>query len=114
MKYLETIESVKRDELFAGVEIPAITENVSLASGAQFKRGCILGGASGVFAPVTSAADAEKVLVIAAEDIESGTTVATTYVSGIFNTAKLSTGDSVVSALDFKDALRDGNILLSN
>lgn len=115
MKYFDKVEgTVKRDELFAGVEVAVLTENVSLASGAEFQRGCILAGASGVFQPVTSSADASKVLVISAEDVESDSKVATAYVSGIFNTAKLSTGASVVSAADFKEPLRQVNILLAD
>lgn len=114
MAYFEQINNtVKRDELFAGIEIPVRVENVTLSGGAV--RGEILGGASGVFTGVSSSLDAEKVLVIAAENVEStATTVTTAYTSGDFNLQKLSTASSVVSAADFKENLRQVNIIISD
>ena len=113
MAYFETVESIKRDELFAGIEVPVRLENVSVSGGAV--RGEILGGASGVFAGVSSSLDADKVLVIAAEDVPDTQTVVTSaYTSGDFNLAKLSTASSVVSASDFKENLRKVNIIISD
>ena len=114
MNYVEKVhDTVKLDELFAGNETPVRVENVSLKSGAEFSRGCILAGASGVFEPVSAAADAKKVLVIAAEDAASDTSVATVYTSGNFNLQKLSTASSVVSAADLVEPLRQVDIILS-
>lgn len=106
--------TVHHDDLFAGPETPVRIENVSIKGGAEFSRGCILAGTSGLFEPVKVAADAEKVLVIAAEDFSSDsseTAVTSVYTSGDFHTEKLSTGASVVSAADFKEPLRKVGIL---
>lgn len=112
-KYMISVENtVPLDELFAGGEIPVRIENVSVKGGAEFSKGCILGGASGIFEPVKTASDGEKVLVIAAEDFSSSSTaVSSVYTSGNFHTEKLSTGSSVVSAADFKENLRQVNII---
>lgn len=114
MAYFEQItDTVGRDELFAGVEIPVRVENVSLSGGAV--RGEILAGTAGVFSGVSSSVDAAKVLVIAAENVtDTSTTVTTAYTSGDFNLQKLSTASSVVSAADFKEPLRKVNILISD
>jgi len=115
MAYFEKVESIKRDELFAGIEVPVRLENVSLSGGAV--RGEILASSisGGVFAGVSSSLDAEKVLVIAAEDVTDTQTVVTSaYTSGDFNLQKLSTASSVVSAADFKENLRKVDIIISN
>ncbi len=113
--YSEAQNTVQRDELFAGTDIPVRLENVSVSGGAEFSRGCILAAsvAGGVFAPVNSSVDATKVLVIASEDVQADSLGAVTsvYTSGNFHTEKLSTGSSVVSAADFKEPLRKVDII---
>ena len=111
--YLKVDDTVQRDELIAGTENLRL-ENVSIKGGAEFSRGCILAGASGIFEPASAAADKNKVLVIAAEnyaDTGSEVGVTSVYTSGNFHTEKLSTGSSVVSAADFKEPLRQVQIL---
>ena len=113
MNYVEKVhDTVKLDELFAGNETPVRIENVSVSGGCV--RGEILAGANGVFSGVKSSVDAEKVLVIAAENVEStATAVTSAYTSGNFNSAKLSTASSVVSAADFVEPLRQVDIILT-
>ena len=113
MNYVEKVhDTVKLDELFAGNETPVRLENVSVSGGAV--RGEILAGEDGVFAGVKSSLDAEKVLVIAAENVEeTATAVTSAYTSGNFNMQKLSTASSVVSAADFVEPLRQVDIILS-
>ena len=113
MNYVEKVtDTAKLDELFAGNETPVRLENVSVSGGCV--RGEILGGVSGVFGGVSSSLDAEKVLVIAAENVEgTATAVTSAYTSGNFNSAKLSTASSVVSALDFIEPLRQVDIILT-
>ena len=105
-------DTAPQDGLFAGGEIPVRIENVSVKGGSEFERGCILAGASGIFEPAKAKSDGEKVLVVAAEDFSSSSTgVASVYTSGNFHTSKLSTGSSVVSAADFKEELRQVDII---
>ena len=112
--YSEAQNTVERDELFAGTDIPVRLENVSVAGGEKFSRGCILAGVSGIFASTTNTQDAAKVLVIASEDYEaagaSEVGVTSVYTSGNFHTERLSTGSSVVGAADFKEPLRQVGI----
>ena len=99
MYYLKVDDTVQRDELIAGTENLRL-ENVSITSG--------------IFEPASAAADKNKVLVIAAEnysDTGSEVGVTSVYTSGNFHTEKLSTGSSVVSAADFKEPLRQVQIL---
>lgn len=112
--YVEKIhDTITRDELFAGVETAVRLENVSLKGGAV--RGEILAGVDGLFEGAKATSDAEKVLVIAAENVEETSTVVTSaYTSGDFNLKKLSTASSVVSAADFKENLRQVNIIISD
>lgn len=120
MKYYEEMQSVANDELLAGGDgIPLRVENHSVKGGATVERGMILSSSvsGGIYEPVKTAADAEKVLIIAAEDGEGAATdtaVMPCYVSGHFHAEKLSTGASVVSAADFKESLRQVNIIASH
>ena len=112
-KYYQKFENcVERDELIAGTENVRL-ENISVKGGAEFNRGCILAGTSGIFEPAKAAADAEKVLMIAAEDYisaDSAVGVTSAYATGNFTLEKLSTGSSVVGAADFKEPLRQVGI----
>ena len=112
-KYYQEFENtVQRDELIAGTEHTRL-ENVSVKGGAEFSRGCILAGTDNLFEPAKAAADAKKVLVIAAEDYfsaDSAVGVTSAYTAGNFTLEKLSTGSSVVGAADFKESLRQVGI----
>ena len=48
--YIGFEKSLNLDELLANPATPVRLENVSV-SGGEFQRGCILAGASGIFAP---------------------------------------------------------------
>lgn len=110
--YAEFSDTVERDELLAGTEQAVRVENASVSGGAT--RGMILCGSDGVYSAVTSKTDKDKPLVIAYEDVaETGTVITPVYTSGVFNNKKLSTGASVVGALDLAESLRRDNILLT-
>ena len=116
MKYVEVVNGWEEDALLAGTEFPTEIFNVSLSSGASVSRGDLLcaGSMSGVFAPVSSASDATKVLLISAEDFvaDSLSTVTQAYASGVFNREKIKFGGASLTTEPFEQALRTQNIHL--
>lgn len=114
MKYFKEVEGFRADELLGGTEFPTELYNVSLSSGASVHRGDLLCGESmsSVFAPVSSASDANKVLMIANEDFvaDSLNAVTSAYSAGVFNREKINLAGGSIA--DFEQALRQQNIHL--
>ena len=107
-----------QDNLLAGYSVPAITESIVVASGADvLKRGTLLGRvtASGKYVVSTSAASdgSQNPVAVLAEDIDATSADVTTvgYLSGEFNTAAMTFGTGHTAA-SVKAALRDLNIYL--
>lgn len=114
MKYAETVDGWRADELLAGTEQPVSIYNVKVGEGTTLERGDLIcaGSFSGEFAPVSSAGDAAKVLMIAADDFtaDSLSTVTRAYASGVFSREKVNSGSVSIAA--FEPELRKQNILL--
>ena len=113
--YFWKTDGISRDELSGGGDaIPQETWNVKVAANAVIERGMLLGGDSstGEFAVVTSADDAEKVLVIARENFEADKdhTVTQAFASGKFNRERIILGGDSLTLEPFEDALRKSNI----
>ena len=86
-------------------------ENVKVSASQPVKRGSLLAEVDGVFSPVGSTVSSSAALVIAADDFDSGSTVASVFTSGNFHT------DKIISAADLstlKEQLRRDNIFLSD
>lgn len=116
MKYVETSEGWQADELIADTAFPIRIENISVSSTATLTRGDLIcaGSLSGIFAPVSSAADANKILMIAANDFvaDSLNTIAQAYSSGCFSREKISFGGASLTTEPFEQELRRQNIHL--
>ena len=116
MKYSETFEGYRADELVAGFEYPFMRYNVNVGASASLSRGDLICGEylSGIFAPVSGADDAEKILMIAAEDFvaDSLSAVTSAYVAGRFNREKITCAGGSIA--DFEAELRKQNILLTS
>lgn len=107
MAIRETINGVSYDELIGGHEVTAIKHNITIEAGSALKRGSVV-TAAGKLVGASDTAD-----YIVAEAVGTADTVATVYVSGMFNREKL-----IVSEADTVDAheaqLRDKNIYLTS
>lgn len=117
MKYVDSVTGWQTDELVADTSIPIRIENISVSSTATIERGDLLCAASlsGVFAPVSSSADANKILMLAANDFvaDSLNTVMQAYSAGCFSREKIKmNGDSSITIQDFEPELRRQNIYL--
>ena len=116
MEYFKTVNGWEEDALLAGTEFPVEIYNVSVGSSASLSRGDLIcaGSMSGVFAPVSSAGDASKVLMIAADDFvaDSLSTVTRAYASGVFSREKIKFGGASLTTDPFEQALRTQNIHL--
>ncbi|MBR0061000.1 MAG: hypothetical protein IJP68_05915 [Selenomonadaceae bacterium] len=116
MEYFKTVNGWEEDALLAGTEFPVEIYNVSVGSSASLSRGDLIcaGSMSGVFAPVGSASDATKVLMIAADDFvaDSLSTVTRAYASGVFSREKIKFGGASLTTDPFEQALRTQNIHL--
>ena len=111
MFYSET--SYKDEQLRANQGTTVRVENVSVKGG-EMEAGTILCGTSGIYEPVTKAADANKSLVILSADYNSTDAgVVSAFTSGSFHEKILKTGASAVTAADFKDALRKYSIVMT-
>lgn len=108
MNYIEG-NGTEYENLIAGVEIPVVMNNVSVAG--SIATGAVLGGVSGVFTPIASAADTVKPFCIAAEVYDSTDTgVISAYFGGKFNANKIISG----VALDtITEKLRTENIIIT-
>ena len=114
MKYYEEGVGFEEDGLLGGTEFPTELRNVNVGASASITRGDLLCGSSmsGVFAPVGSASDASKVLLIANEDFTATSLSAVTsaYSAGVFNKEKINVAGGSIA--DFEQALRQQNIHL--
>lgn len=116
MKYYEEGIGFEEDALLGGTEFPTELYNVSISSGASIERGYLLCGSSmsGVFAPVSSASDASKILMIANEDFvaDSLNAVTSAYAAGKFNRSKIKCAGGSIA--DFEQELRKQGIWLTS
>ncbi len=107
MAIRETINGVSYDELIGGHEVTAIKHNITIEAGSALERGSVV-TAAGKLVGASDTAD-----YVVAEAVGTADTVATVYVSGMFNREKL-----IVSEADTVDAheaqLRDKNIYLTS
>ena len=120
MEYTGTFNNtVARDELFGGGDgFPVELINVEIASDTTVTRGELLAGDTpkGTFAAITSTDDAEKYLVIAAENYtaaDSDSTVTSCYSAGKFNREKIILAEGL-DIDNFENALRKQNIILTS
>lgn len=113
-----TVDGQTFDELIGGTEVAILTANITLLAGGNYKRGSVLGKIteSGKYKLVDKAATdgsqiADMILSDNADAIAADT-IATAYVSGIFNREKLTVanGDSIDG---HEDELRGKNIYLT-
>ena len=108
MNYIEG-NGTEYENLIAGVEIPVVINNVSVAG--SIDKGAVLAGTGGVFAPVASTADTVKPFCIAAEEYDSTDTgVISAYFGGKFNANKII---SAVALNTIEEKLRTENIILT-
>lgn len=113
-----TVDGQTFDELIGGTEVAILTANITLLAGGNYKRGSVLGKIteSGKYKLVDKAATdgsqiADMILSDNADAIAADT-IATAYVSGIFNREKLTVADG--DAVDaHEEELRDKNIYLT-
>lgn len=110
MEYYIEGKGVSYDNLMGGPEFPVDLRNISVSGGASFCD--VLAGASGVFTKVASDGDADKILCIAAEDVDTNTQVASAYFAGKFNIGALSFGGG--NAEKFVEKMRSENMILTN
>ena len=104
---MELVTDIKNttsyDELLAGPEIPVLTKNIKIKSGAIYKRGMLISvtiGEDGITETgeqTASGKTAEYVLMRDVDATEAANTVGTVYVKGRFNREKivLANGDTV-------------------
>ena len=89
MKYYEEFTGFREDALLGDTSFPVELYNVKVSSNASLSRGDLICGESmsSIFAPAGTANDAEKILMIAAEDFvaDSLHAVTSAYASGKFN-----------------------------
>ena len=119
MAIRETMTGCSYDELIGSTGITLITKNVTIAKGATLKRGTVLGknSTSGLYSTVAKSSMTDGTQTadcILARDVDAtaADTVATVYVSGVFNREKLIVGDGATAA-QHEDERRDKNIYLT-
>lgn len=120
MAYAEVFDGVQKDELLGGNEVGIRLYNVKVGANAEIERGDLLCGASigGAFSLVGSAADASKILTIAAEDYTADSLggAVTAYSSGVFNRERVRFGAAAASltADTFENEMRKQNLHLTS
>ena len=114
MRYVNSVDGVTNDGLESFGHAKEIW-NVAVGASAAIKRGDLLcaSDVDEVYAPVTSNADASKVLAIAYEDFigSASATVTSAYTAGSFNRELINVGG--LSIVDFEQELRKQNIHLT-
>ena len=118
-EYFFSTSGIKRDELSGGAEFPLSVWNVNVGASAVIERGQLLcaDNPTAEFSLVTSDADAEKVLGIAACNFTADDehTVTQLYNAGVFNGNRIKLGgDSSLTIDAFANELRKQNIHLTN
>lgn len=114
--YNEKIGEMKQDNLFAGVDVRALTNSVTVAAGeGALKRGTVLSLGTDGKCKVISAATGLTPYGILCDDVDATSeVVAEVYVSGVFNKNALIVADGYeMTAADVTD-LRNGGIYLEN
>ena len=118
MKYITELTGFDPDELIGGLEETPEIINVQVDSAASISRGDLICAASmsSIFAPVESAEDASKILMIAANDFTADSlhTVTQAYSGGKFNREKITFGGASLSLLPFEAELRKQNIIVTS
>ena len=116
MKYVEEVSGWEEDGLLAGTEFPVELCNVKTATNASLSRGDLICGESmsSIFGLAGTANDAEKILMIAAEDFvaDSLHAVTSAYSAGKFNREKINVANGDLA--DFEARLREQNIHLTS
>lgn len=118
-EYFYETDGVQRDELAGGAEFPISVWNVAVGASAVIERGQLLCAdkPTAEFSLVTSEADADKILGVAAFDFtaDDDHKVTTVYASGKFNREKIKLGGNSTLTLDaFENSLRKQNIHLTS
>lgn len=117
---MTTLDTLERDNLFAGGVQPVVTDAVTLASGASYVRGTVLGvvTASGQAKAVDSAAadGSQTPSAILAEDVDAttGEKAAAIYLTGEFNENALVFGGADTANTHRKKLREIGIFLKSN
>ena len=114
MAIKDTVTGVTNDNLFGGPEVPGLTKNITIASGAALTRGSLLtlAATSGKYS-LTAAGKVASAVLSADTDASKADAVATVYVSGRFNREALvvDTGDTATA---HEEELRDAGIFLTS
>ena len=109
MSLRENIQNASEfDELFGGSEITVLTKNITLKSGANYKRGMLLTETGGKCELTGAGAVADYVL---ARDVDAtkADAIGTVYVCGRFNREKIIVADGD-NAANHEAELRTKNI----
>lgn len=119
MNYVYSLTGIERDELCGGTGEPQEIWNVNVGASAVIERGMLLGASSPTaeFSLVTSAADVDKVLVIARDDFvaDDEHTVTAAFAGGKFNRERIKLGGASTLTLEpFEDALRKSNLHITS
>lgn len=118
MKYFDKADAWTEDALIGGTHFPVVVQNISVAADAEILRGELLCASvsGGTYAPVSTAADAQKVLCIAADDFTADSlhTATNAYFAGVFNKEKIIIGNDSLTADNFAQSLRTQNIHLTS
>ena len=116
MKYYEEFDGFREDALLGDTSFPVELYNVNVGASASLSRGDLICGESmsSIFAPAGTANDAEKILMIAAEDFvaDSLHAVTSAYSAGKFNREKINVANGDLA--DFEASLREQNIHLTS
>ena len=116
MKYVEEFDGFREDALLGGTEFPVELYNVNVGASASLSRGDLICGSSmsSIFAPVSGASDANKILLIAAEDFvaDSLHAVTSAYASGKFNKERVACAGGSID--DYAAEMRKQNLHLTS
>lgn len=107
MAIRENVKGVSYDGLIGGTEVPIIEKNISITAGTALERGSVVTEAGKL---VTGADEASYVV---SQPVTAEDTVATVYVSGMFNAEHMIVGESDTVAAHAAQ-LRDKNIYLTS
>ena len=109
MATLNTAVDVKRDDIFVGADVNAITKNVAITAGKTLVKGTLMTIESGTAVATAKDSVADSVL---ASDVNTTDTVATVYVTGRFaKDALIAASDDIVEA--HEEELRKIGIFMS-
>ena len=114
--YNEKIGEMKQDNLFASIDVRALTNAVTIAAGeGALKRGTVLSLGTDGKCKVISAATGLTPYGILCDDVDATSeAVAEVYVSGVFNKHALIVASGYTLTDADITALRNGGIYLEN